>query len=108
MTNLKTCSECNGRGFVAKWDTRYRPTILSKCDCVRCGGIGSVEMSPEESLAELARAFGLDIVIPVRCRECIHYWAPDADFYDSVCKRKGGLVGPTDESFCSYGERKNK
>lgn len=42
VRSLKKCPECNGQGFVAKWDTRYRPTILSKCECVRCGGVGVV------------------------------------------------------------------
>lgn len=110
MTNLKTCPECNGRGFVAKWDTRYRPTILSKCDCVRCGGSGSVKsigMSPEESLEVLARAFGLDIVMPVRCYECRFEGTEDCPMVHRDPLFGGLWSEQNSTGYCNHGERKD-
>lgn len=68
---------------------------------------GAYLFDPDDVYAAIEAAKAVDAVEVVRCRECKHYWAPDADFYDSVCKRHKGLVGPTDESYCSYGERKD-
>lgn len=99
MSELKICPECNGQGFVTKWSNDQAPPVLHKCECVRCGGSGSVEMSQGESVKRLADAFGADIVIPVRCRDCIHQMG------DGACcvMDQGGA----NDGFCSYGERKD-
>lgn len=49
----------------------------------------------------------VDAVEVVRCRECKHFWSPDKDLYTPICRKHRGLVDPTEESYCSYGERKD-
>ncbi len=39
----------------------------------------------------------------VRCKECIFYWKHNRDSDGVVC-----LATPTDDAFCSEGERKEK
>lgn len=49
MNNLKTCPACNGQGFVIKWDNDQTPPVLHKCECVRCGGCGSVNAESDDA-----------------------------------------------------------
>lgn len=43
-----------------------------------------------------------DWVCVVRCKDCKYFLSPD------VCNLLSGLTFPTSNSYCNYGERKDK
>ena len=47
----------------------------------------------------------VDAVPVVRCRECEHY---NPESYDISCDNPKGIMGPSEDDFCSYGKRKVK
>lgn len=109
MTNLKTCPECIGQGFIPSGDNDQTPPVLRMCECVRCGGSGSVKsngMSPEESLEVLARAFGLDIVMPVRCYECRFEGTEDCPMVHRDPLFGGLWSEQNSTGYCNHGERR--
>ena len=47
----------------------------------------------------------VDAVPVVRCRDCEHY---NPENYDVSCDHPKGIMGPSDDDFCSYGERREQ
>ena len=47
----------------------------------------------------------VDAVPVVRCRECEHY---NPENYDISCDHPKGIMGPSDDDFCSYGKRREQ
>lgn len=45
----------------------------------------------------------VDAVPVVRCRDCEHY---NPENYDISCDHPKGIMGPSDDDFCSYGKRR--
>lgn len=52
-------------------------------------------------------AIAPDVVKVVRCRDCKHFWSHQ-DYDSPVCKQRHALVVVTEETFCSYGERREE
>lgn len=66
-------------------------------------GLDEVNEACRMGMEALERA--RDAVPVVRCRECGHY---DPESYDIACDHPKGIMGPSDDDFCSYGERKEE
>lgn len=61
--------------------------------------------SQAPSVEALAKAFGIDIVMPVRCKACV-YWKP-MEKNQGYCKNGAGLFRMTYEhEFCCCGKEK--
>lgn len=58
------------------------------------------------SVEALAKAFGIDIVMPVRCRDCRNK-VEDKIYGNVFCNRLMAAYRVRLDDFCSYGERKD-
>ena len=47
----------------------------------------------------------VDAVPVIRCRDCEHY---NPENYDISCDHPKGIMGPSDDDFCSYGKRRGQ
>lgn len=47
----------------------------------------------------------VDVTPLVRCRECEHY---NPENYDISCDHPKGIMGPSEDDFCSYGKRREQ
>lgn len=47
----------------------------------------------------------VDAVPVIRCRDCEHY---NPENYDISCDHPKGIMGPSDDDFCSYGKRREQ
>lgn len=54
----------------------------------------------------IATAPAADVAEVVRCKDCV-YWENGKD-YTPYCNNIDGLNEPSENDFCSYGERKEK
>lgn len=58
------------------------------------------------SVNEIDSAPTVDAIVPVRCRDCVHFKTEE---WHNVCLHaEKGIVCPEPTDFCSYGERKCK
>ena len=85
-------------------EKRYISTeYFGKCETcrnLRSGGCNTYCDHGEEYSPNLSKIPTADVVEVVRCKDCM--------YHDDICKHPNGLFRKTDNSYCSFGKRKEK